>query len=404
MFTEQMMTLEKNIQEMTATINTQRADLVKKLEENDVEGATQLKNDREANKAKLDQMKTELNAYTAALEGDVNFKSGASSQNSSKMSEYSMNLNEFIRSKGRHTEGIEMIGEEAVVPAGLFNSAVKMAIDPVTDGVKKSDAKSVSSEEISYVPERAIKTVVDLKQFTRIHPAKKGSGKYPILKRATSRMNSVAELEKNPKLAKPEFDDISWEVVTYRGAIPLSQESIDDADVDLMGIVSENIDEISLNTTNYAIAEVMKTFTPKTITGLDDIKKIYNVDLDPAYNKAFVSSQSFYNFLDTVKDGNGRYMLNDSIVSASGRVFGSYPIFPVGDDVLGAEGEAHSFLGDIRRAILFADRKRLSLRWVDHEIYGQYLQAVIRFDVKKADEKAGYFLTYTEPTNGGSGE
>lgn len=394
MFNEQMMALQKSIQEMTATINTQRAELVTKLDANDVEGATALKNSREENKVKLATMQAELDAYTAALEGDVIFKAGHT-KNTSELAEYSMNLNEFIRSKGRHTEGIEMIGEEAVVPAGLFNAAVKMAIDPTADGVKKTDVKPVSSEEISYVPEREIKTVVDLKQFTRVHNAKKGSGKYPILKRATSRMNSVAELEKNPKLAKPEFDDISWEVVTYRGAIPLSQESIDDADVDLMGIVAENIDEISLNTTNYAIAEVMKTFAAKPIKNLDDIKKIYNVDLDPAYNKAFVSSQSFYNFLDTVKDGNGRYMLNDSITSASGRVFGSYPIFQVSDDVLGAEGEAHSFLGDIRRAILFADRKRLSLRWVDHEIYGQYLQAVIRFDVKKADEKAGYFLTYT---------
>lgn len=403
MFTEQMMTLEKNIQEMNAKINLQREELVKKLEAKDVDGATQLKEDREANKVKLSQMEAELSAYAAALEGDSTVKLGSSTPNKTELEEYSMNLNAFIRSKGRHTDGIEMIGEEAIVPAGLFNDAVQMAINPVADGVKKSDVKPVSSEEISYTPQREVETIVDLKKFTRIHKAKKASGQYPILKRPNSRMNSVEELEKNPALAKPEFDHIAWEVKTYRGAIPLSQESIDDADVDLVGLVAEHVDDISLNTTNYAIADVMKTFTPKAIKTLDDIKKIYNVDLDPAYGKAFVSSQSFYNYLDTVKDGNGRYMLNDSISSASGKVFGSYPIFTLGDTVLGAEEEAHSFLGDIRRAILFADRKRLSLRWVDHEIYGQYLQAVIRFDVKKADPKAGYFLTYTAPA-GGTGE
>lgn len=398
-----MMTLEKNIQEMNAKINSQREDLVKKLEAKDVEGATQLKEEREANKVKLSQMEAELSAYAAALEGDSTVQPSGSKPNKTELEEYSMNLNAFIRSKGRHTEGIEMVGEEAIVPAGLFNDAVKMAINPVADGVKKSDVKPVSSEEISYTPQREVETIVDLKKFTRIHKAKKASGQYPILKRPNSRMNSVEELEKNPALAKPEFDHIAWEVKTYRGAIPLSQESIDDADVDLVGLVAEHVDDISLNTTNFAIADVMKTFTPKEIKTLDDIKKIYNVDLDPAYGKTFVSSQSFYNYLDTVKDGNGRYMLNDSISSASGKVFGSYPIFTLGDTVLGAEEEAHSFLGDIRRAILFADRKRLSLRWVDHEIYGQYLQAVIRFDVKKADAKAGYFLTYTAPA-GGTGE
>ena len=51
----------------------------------------------------------------------------------------------------------------------------------------------------------------------------------------------------------------------------------------------------------------------------------------------------------------------------------------------------------MKRAILFADRKNLGLRWADNEIYGQYLQAVTRFDVKVADAKAGFFLTYTAP-------
>lgn len=399
MFTEQMMTLEKNIQEMNSKINLQREELVKKLEAKDLEGATQLKEDREANKVKLSQMEAELSAYAAALEGDSTVKPGNSKPNKTELEEYSMNLNEFIRSKGRHTDGIEMIGkDEAYVPNSLL-----MSITPTTDGVVKTDVKPVTSEEISYTPEREVKTVVNLKQFARIHKAKKGSGKFPILRRATTRMYSVAELEKNPALAKPEFDNVDWEIVTYRGAIPLSQESIDDSDVDLVALVAENNAEISLNTTNYAISEVLKKFTPKTISNLDDIKHIYNVDLDPAYNKVFIASQSFYNFLDTVKDKNGRYMLKDDITSASGKVFGSYPIFVIGDEQLGAEGEAKCFLGDVKRGVLFADRKQLSVRWAENDIYGQFLQAVLRFDAKIADAKAGYFLTYTAPA-GGTGE
>jgi len=40
-----------------------------------------------------------------------------------------------------------------------------------------------------------------------------------------------------------------------------------------------------------------------------------------------------------------------------------------------------------------ADRLDIQVRWVDNDIYGQYLQAVTRFCAVKADEKAGYFLT-----------
>jgi HK97 family phage major capsid protein len=52
-------------------------------------------------------------------------------------------------------------------------------------------------------------------------------------------------------------------------------------------------------------------------------------------------------------------------------------------------------VGDFKRGVLFADRKDLGLRWADNEIYGQYLQAVLRFGVTKVDEKAGYYVTYT---------
>ena len=119
------------------------------------------------------------------------------------------------------------------------------------------------------------------------------------------------------------------------------------------------------------------------------------MNLDPAYSVSFVVSQSFYQALDTLKDKNGRYLLQDSIVSASGKVFLGHPVFVVADEVFGNAGEAHAFVGDINRAVLFVDRKELGLRWADSEIYGQYLQAVVRFDVKKADKKAGYFVTYT---------
>lgn len=67
---------------------------------------------------------------------------------------------------------------------------------------------------------------------------------------------------------------MEWEVKTYRGAIPLSQESIDDADVDLVGIVAETIGQMKVNTTNDAIAKVLKTFEAKAgVKTLDDIKK-----------------------------------------------------------------------------------------------------------------------------------
>ncbi|HEM3192937.1 TPA: phage major capsid protein [Streptococcus suis] len=388
MFDEKIKELKTNILNLTTSITAKTAELKAVLEQDDLEKARQIRADIDAEKELLATAQADLALFENSIE-----KGGAENEGGHEVPQeeltYRDKVNAFIRSKGAENhEGLRFAGRDEVLIA--MND-----ITPTTDGVKKEHTTKITSEEILYTPQREIKTTVDLKPFTTIHPAKKASGKYPILKKATTKMVSVEELEKNPALAKPDFEEVDWKVTTYRGAIPISQESIDDADVDLVSIVAETVAQIKVNTTNDAIASVLKSFTAETVANLDDLKKILNVKLDPAYDVAFVVSQSFYQILDTLKDGNGRYLLQDSITSSTGKVFLGKTVFVLNDEVLGSAGEAKAFVGDFKRGILFADRKDLGLRWVDNEIYGQYLQAVIRFGVKKIDAKAGFFVTYT---------
>lgn len=389
MFDEKIKELKASINSLSTTIADKTAQVKNALEADDLEKARTIKNEIDTAKEELKTAKADLELFEATkVSGGAENKTGHEVKGEDMT--YRDKVNAFLHSKGTVVnEGLRFEGKDEVL------ITMNEAVVPTTDGVKKADTTKVTSEELVTTPIREVNTTVDLKQFTTIHPAQKGSGKYPILKKATSKMASVAELEKNPKLAKPEFEQVDWTVETYRGAIPVSQESVDDADVDLVSIVAEAAAQIKVNTTNAAIAEVLKTFTPKAVKNLDEIKGILNVDFDPAYDVAFVVSQSFYQFLDSLKDQNGRYLLQDSITAASGKVLLGKPVFVLSDTVLGNAGEAKAFVGDFKRAVLFADRQDLGLRWADNEIYGQYLQAVLRFDAVKADEKAGYFLTYT---------
>lgn len=393
MFDEKIKELKASIDSLSTTIADKTAQVKNALEADDLEKARTIKNEIDAAKEELKTAKADLELFEATkVSGGAENKKGHEVKGEDM--NYRDKVNAFLHSKGAVVnEGLRFEGKDEVL------ITMNEAVVPTTDGVKKADTTKVTSEELVTTPIREVNTTVDLKQFTTIHPAQKGSGKYPILKKATSKMASVAELEKNPKLAKPEFEQVDWTVETYRGAIPVSQESVDDADVDLVSIVAEAAAQIKVNTTNAAIADVLKTFTAKTVANLDEIKGILNVDFDPAYDVAFVVSQSFYQFLDSLKDQNGRYLLQDSITAASGKVLLGKPVFVLSDTVLGNAGEAKAFVGDFKRAVLFADRQDLGLRWADNEIYGQYLQAVLRFDAVKADEKAGYFLTYT-PSEG----
>lgn len=277
-------------------------------------------------------------------------------------------------------------------------------IDAAAGHVTSTEAGVIIPEEIVYDPSAEVNSVVDLSTLVTKTPVTTPKGTYPILKRATDRFSSVAELAENPSLAEPEFKQVDWSVSTYRGAIPLSEESIADSKVDLTALVGQSIDEKSVNTYNAVIAPVLQSFTAKattTDTLVDSLKHILNVDLDPAYSRELVVTQSLFNTLDTLKDKNGRYLLHDASDSitdgtAKGTVLG-VPVYVVGDTLLGsAAGDQKAFVGDLKRGVLFADRQQVTLAWEDSKIYGQYLGAAFRFGVQQADANAGYFVTNTD--------
>ncbi|MCG1653418.1 phage major capsid protein [Staphylococcus epidermidis] len=264
------------------------------------------------------------------------------------------------------------------------------------DNVKSDDVGVTIPEDIKYIPEKEVKTVQDLSELVQKTSVSTASGKYPILKRANAKFNTVAELEKNPELARPEFETVNWEVETYRGAIPISQEALDDSVANLTAIVSENIKEQKINTLNEKIGGVLKAFNPTSVSNVDDLKAIINVKLDPGYDRQIICTQSFYQKLDTLKDGNGRYLLQDSIINTAGNTVLGMNVTVVRDDLLGKNGDALAFIGDVKRGVLFADRTDVSVQWIENEIYGKYLMGAFRFDVKQADKNAGFFVTFED--------
>ncbi|TKQ94985.1 phage major capsid protein [Enterococcus faecium] len=282
-----------------------------------------------------------------------------------KKETYTRSINQFIRTKGETRDGLTTVGAEAVIP-----------IDKITK------------------PEKQPETVVDLRQHVGRVPVTTGTGSYPILRANKNKMTSVAELVKNPELAKPEFTKVNYEIATYRGYIPVSQEALDDSDIDLGGLVAEHIQRQSLNTSNAEIAKKLQTATAKTVTDIDGLKDIVNVTIDPAYNVKFIASQSFFNELDKMKDNDGRYLLQQDVTVASGYKLLGREVVVMADDVIGtAAGNKVAFVGDPSLFVKFFDRQQASVRWVDNDVYGQLLAGFVRFDVEVADTAAGFYVT-----------
>ena len=270
----------------------------------------------------------------------------------------------------------------------------KMDLRALPEGVKSTDVGAIIPQDIVTKTKTLPETVVDLRNLVQTVKVSTPTGKYPILKSTEAVMHTVAELEANPDLDKPQFENVLYDVDTYRGQIPVSRESLDDSDEDLGALIARHVQRIALNTANSKIVENLKTATAKTVHNLDEIKTIINTEFDPAYNLQFVVSQSFYNEVDLMKDNEGRYMLQPSITAQSGKSLLGLNVTVLSDKLLGGSAGAKvAFLGDPAGFTSFFDRNEMAVRWQEHQHYGEILAAAMRFDVKKVDAAAGKFLT-----------
>lgn len=223
-----------------------------------------------------------------------------------------------------------------------------------------------------------------------------GSGKYPVIKKTDGVMVSTDELKSNPELGKPAISDIDYSIKTYRGYIPVSQEMIDDADYDIMSIVENEVINQGENTELSLVTAVLKTATQADAAGFDGIKDIYNKKLKSIYKASIVVTKSMFAALDKVKDKDGNYMLQTNVASPTGYSFGGKTIYKVEDTVFGNEGEMKFFIGDVNEFVKEFDRQQVYVKWVNNDIYGQLLGLFVRWDIKKVDEEAGFFGTYTD--------
>lgn len=265
------------------------------------------------------------------------------------------------------------------------------------EGLKTTDSGSaalIPTEVLKpHFLEKTRNPLLDLVQRVKVNS---GSGKYPVIKKTDSKMSSTEELKANPELGKPSISEIDYSIKTYRGYIPVSQEMIDDADYDIMSIVEDEVFNQGENTELSLVATILKSATQADAAGFDGIKDIYNKKLKSIYKASIVVTQSMFAALDKVKDKNGRYMLQTDVASPTGYSFGGKTIYPVDDTVFGAEGDMKFFIGDVSEFVKLFDRSQVSVKWVNNDIYGQLLGLFIRLDVKKVDDAAGFFGTYTD--------
>ena len=293
-------------------------------------------------------------------------------------------------------DGKEVENKEVRGFLEYLRSKETRALPESFEGVKSADASAIIPEEIITKAKMLPETVVDLRNMITRQKVTHAMGKYPILKANEAVLATVEELKKNPDLEGPAFEEVKYEVETYRGQIAVAEEALQDSDDDLSGIIARHIQRQGLNTANKAIVTKLKTATAVAATSIDDLKTQVNTGFDPAYNLEFIVSQSFFNALDQMKDTNGRYLLEDDIKAQSGKSLLGRKVTVLADKLIGTvDGDKVAFLGQPDAFAVFFDRVDTTVRWVEHQYYGQVLAVAMRFDCEVVDKNAGKYITLT---------
>ena len=152
------------------------------------------------------------------------------------------------------------------------------------------------------------------------------------------------------------------------------------------------------NTNNKGILDVLNTFAVKNAVGADGLKSIVNIELDPELDTKFVVDQNAYQFIDTLKDTQGRYLLQDSIAFASGKsLFGKEVIVISNAIAPKAVAGAVGFVwaGDLAEAAAYFKRSDITAVWEKFDAFSKGLAVGVRSDYKVVDEKAGVKVKLT---------
>lgn len=250
-----------------------------------------------------------------------------------------------------------------------FAKAVRGMINKDMSEGTAADGGYTVPEDIQTKVERLRETKESLRDLISIKKVTTNSGKetYKTRGQATG-FSSVEEGGKIPKAGSPKFSRLSWTIAKYGGYMPVTNELIDDSDANIESLMTEWLADESRMTWNKLILAVIAEKEAVEFEGLDDIKKALNVTLGSKFKatSTIITNDDGLQYLDTLKDENGRYLLNpDPTDTAKLRLrVGAItvPIKVYSNDTIETKNSKVPFIvGDLKEGVKGFDRKQLTL-------------------------------------------
>lgn len=398
--------LTEKIKELRSQINEKRADMNAKIDEaqakaaeGDLQGAKDIK-------AQIDALKAEIEDLQQKLK-DLEELAGLQKEDVPQAQDGSQDAPQAEEKSNKEGETRSMAKERKILnPAKEEVRAFEQYIR--TKGREVRDLDTTNTSVV--IPEEVVNDILELKQesydlsqYVTLKKVGTKSGSFPVAKRNTAILATKDELAEIADVTEDMFINVDWDVQTRAGKIALSNELVEDSAIDIVAEVKKQLQRMVVGTNNQNIINLLKGFTKVTGTSVDDIKKVFNVDLDPALNKSVIVNQSMLNYLDTLKDAQGRYLLQPDLQAPSGKSLFGAPVIVVSDALLPNEGTQSSpqfpmIIGDLEEAVGVFVRNQVTAEWQKFDYYSEGLSIIVRNDYKVIDPNAARYVVINPST------
>lgn len=178
----------------------------------------------------------------------------------------------------------------------------------------------------------------------------------------------VGEGGKMSKVTGPKFSRIEYAIKKHMGYLPVTNELLEDSDAAIAETLMKWLAGESVATDNAQILVKLNAVAETAFAGIDDIKKAVIKNLSAFKGSvSIITNDDGVLFLDTLKDGNDRYLLSPDPAHpmqmrlAVGAT--TIPVIQVPNEVLPTAegGKVPCFVGDAREFLKKFDRKQLTI-------------------------------------------
>ena len=245
------------------------------------------------------------------------------------------------------------------------------------------------------------KAYAQLKDYCHVVQANSTSGKWPTLGEESGLLVNFTELDQIQE-SDFEFGQASYSISDYGDIIPVSNQLIKDANVNILGIVGQRLARKAVNTENSAILGLLSTnlSNPSTISNYKGLTKAINVDLDPIYyaNTKIFTNQDGFQWMSELQDAQNRPLLLPDVTAPDTFRFRGKPVVVLPNSVLAssaASGQtpayAPFYIGNMADYVMFFERQGVEIAVSTEYLFGKYgtaLRCVVRFGVTADDTSA----------------